>query len=369
MNAKTEKLIKNAIELLNQAIEESDTEEVSVPEKSAPAKTATKAATPDKKQSSKKESAEYTEEDLKDMSYNDLKKLCKELGIPAIGSRAEIVDKIVNGEPEEIIEDDTEEEAPKTKGRTAPAKSAKKSAPAEEELEEEEEDEAEELDEDEDEEQTTLDLVKEATEDMTDEEIANLLIENGISAKGKRQALIDKLVKAIDDGIIEIGDEDEEDGEELEEEEKSTAKKSSKKAPKEEEAEEEDEELEEDEEVEENPDVLKFTKKRKATFDKRKKELVSARKSGKLKDKSISKYVNDYYHGEVDLDDLSADEIFEHYLELISLTIDDEGDIYDTEECYSINDNVYCCGHLCEFDESTGEYTCTECDSVYSTED
>ena len=144
MNAKTEKLIKNAIELLNQAIEESDTEEVSVSKNSAPAKTATKAATPAKKQSSKKESAEYTEEDLKDMSYNDLKKLCKELGIPAIGSRAEIVDKIVNGEPEEI-EDDTEEEAPKTKGRTAPAKSAKKSAPAEEELEEEEEDEAEEI--------------------------------------------------------------------------------------------------------------------------------------------------------------------------------------------------------------------------------
>lgn len=360
MNTKTEKLIKNAIELLNQALsfeEESDVEEAPAPKKSIPDKTATKASAV--KKSSKKESTEYTEEDLKDMSYNDLKKLCKELGIPAIGSRAEIVDKIVNGESEDS--DDEEEEAPKTKGRTAPAKpTSKKSAPVKE--EEPEEDDSEDEPDDEDEEQTTLDLVKEATEDMTDEDIANLLIENGISAKGKRQALIDKLVKAIDDGIIEIGDEDEED--EPEEEEKPAEKKSSKKDKKA-----EDDEEEDDEEVEENPDVTKFTKKRKATFDKRKKELISARKSGKLKDKAIAKYVSDYYHGEVDLDDLSEDDIFEHYLELISLTIDDDGDTYETEECYSINDNVYCCGHPCEFDESTGEYTCTECDSVYSTED
>ena len=361
MNNQSKKLIEDAIALLTQAISLDEETPAETP-KSAPKKV--EKATSAKKSVSA--TTKYTEEDLEDMSYNDLKKLCKELGIPAIGSRAEIVEKILSGDTSET-EDEEVEEAPapkKTRGKTA---TASKKAPAKEEVIEEDDDDEDEEDSDEESEETTLDLVKEATEDMSDEDIANLLVENGISAKGKRQALIDKLVKAIDEGIISFEDDEDEDNEEPEEEEK-PAKKSSAKSKKEEEPE-EDEEIEEDEEVEENPDVLKFSKKRKAAFDKRKKELIAARKSGKLKDKAIKNYVSNYYNGEVDLEDLSAEELFDHYLELISLTIDDDGEIYDSEECYSINDNVYCCGHPCEYDESTGEYTCSVCESVYSADD
>lgn len=361
MNNQSKKLIEDAIALLTQAISLDEETPAETP-KSAPKKV--EKATSAKKSVSA--TTEYTEEDLEDMSYNDLKKLCKELGIPAIGSRAEIVEKILSGDTSET-EDEEVKEAPapkKTRGKTA---TASKKAPAKEEVIEEDDDDEDEEDSDEESEETTLDLVKEATEDMSDEDIANLLVENGISAKGKRQALIDKLVKAIDEGIISFEDDEDEDNEEPEEEEK-PAKKSSAKSKKEEEPE-EDEEIEEDEEVEENPDVLKFSKKRKAAFDKRKKELIAARKSGKLKDKSIKSYVSNYYNGEVDLEDLSAEELFDHYLELISLTIDDDGEVYDSEECYSINDNVYCCGHPCEYDESTGEYTCSVCESVYSADD
>lgn len=374
MNTQSKKHIEEAIKLLTLALSLDEEEADETPKStsktkvSAPKKTE-KSASAKKEVEADSSSTDYTEEDLENMSYNDLKKLCKELGIPAIGSRTEIVEKILSGDTSDSEEEDDEEEAPapkKAKGKTSAV--SNKKAPAKKEEPEEDEEDSDEEDE-EDSEETTLDLVKEATEDMSDEDIANLLIENGISAKGKRQALIDKLVKAIDEGIISLEDDDDE--AEEEEEEKPTKKSSakSKKAEEPEDDEEDSSDEEDDEEIEENPDVLKFSKKRKAAFDKRKKELISARKSGKLKDKAIKSYVSNYYDGEVDLEDLSADELFDHYLELISLTIDDDGEIFDNEESYCINDNVYCCGHPCDYDESTGEYTCSVCESVYSADD
>lgn len=68
-------------------------------------------------------------------------------------------------------------------------------------------------DEDDDSDETELDADDRAEElglnDMDVEELAELLAEHGISAKGKKQALIAKVLKAIDEGIIEIEDEEE----------------------------------------------------------------------------------------------------------------------------------------------------------------
>ena len=47
-------------------------------------------------------------------------------------------------------------------------------------------------------------------EDMENEDIADILAEVGISAKGKRETLIDKLVKAVREGLVEFDEEDEE---------------------------------------------------------------------------------------------------------------------------------------------------------------
>ncbi|MMZ55972.1 hypothetical protein D1872_178480 [compost metagenome] len=41
-------------------------------------------------------------------------------------------------------------------------------------------------------------------DEMDDEELAEILVENGLSVKGKRQALEDRLIKAIEDGTVEI---------------------------------------------------------------------------------------------------------------------------------------------------------------------
>ena len=51
----------------------------------------------------------FTREQLDSMSYNNLKKLCKDLGISAVGNRDEITDKILGVEVEVPEESDVED--------------------------------------------------------------------------------------------------------------------------------------------------------------------------------------------------------------------------------------------------------------------
>ena len=59
-------------------------------------------------------SSEYTAEELDGMTYNDLKKLAKTLGITAVGNRKEITAKILSGEVEEVVEEAEEVEKKKS---------------------------------------------------------------------------------------------------------------------------------------------------------------------------------------------------------------------------------------------------------------
>jgi hypothetical protein len=65
-------------------------------------------------------------------------------------------------------------------------------------------------DEDGEEEDEEVDYVEElGLKEMEVEELAELLEEYGLSTKGKKQALIDRIVTAIEDGTIELDDEEE----------------------------------------------------------------------------------------------------------------------------------------------------------------
>ena len=111
-----------------------------------------------------------------------------------------------------------------------------------------------------------------------------------------------------------------------------------------------------------------MTNERAKAFNKLSKEAKSNFESGKLKIKAVKKYVSDYYNGEEDLSEYSDEELFEHYLELLSLTVDDNGDVAESEEPYIINDRAYCCGHPCDFSEEDGTYTCSVCGGEYEAE-
>lgn len=328
--------------------------------------------------------------ELDALSYNDLKKKCKELGVPAKGNREEItqavLDAIANGEvaPEEIEEEEVEEEvveveAPKTK-KGKKAKTAPVVAPPEEVEEDEEE------------------LANKEEEyglvDWTQEDLATLLTEHSLSKKGKRQTLLDRVIEGIEDGTIPLAEEDEEDAEEEEVEEddeeafdleealegaddeviKALAKElglrvtaktkvaTLKKniigfdgddellvnalievglmdAEEDEEEEEADEEEDEGTQVEDvkHPDV-------EASVESDTRKLY---KSSKLKDATIKKFLNNYYEGDPDCKDCKGcnkEEALECYIAIQKRMVDDEGNVTKFEEYYDRNEVGFCCG-------------------------
>ena len=128
-------------------------EEVVEEPKSAKKTTAKKS--PTKKQTAEVEETEATSEvsgsfdreQLDEMKYNDLKKLAKDLGVPAKGDRETIIDAMLEADVTTDIDNtadvdetaDEEESKPskKTSTKKTPAKSSKKSEPEEDDIDDE----------------------------------------------------------------------------------------------------------------------------------------------------------------------------------------------------------------------------------------
>jgi hypothetical protein len=123
--------------------------------------------------------------DLAEMNVKQLKAFAEEYGL-------EVSAKKKDGLIAEILEQ-----------LYADSEEGEEEEPSDEELEEIEEEEEEAEDDGEDvAEQLGLN-------DMEVEELAEILSENGLSTKGKKQALVDRIVRAIEDGTIEVEGEDE----------------------------------------------------------------------------------------------------------------------------------------------------------------
>lgn len=124
--------------------------------------------------------------DLDEMSVKELKQFAEEYGLEVKAkTKKGIIEEILEqiyGEDEEV-EDDVEE--------------------VEEDVEEVDED-------SEDDGESEEDLAEMyGLNEMSLEELAEICAEYGLSTKGKRQALIDRIVRGIKDGTIEVGDEEE----------------------------------------------------------------------------------------------------------------------------------------------------------------
>ena len=279
--------------------------------------------------------------DISEMSYNELKKLCKSRGVSATGGREELIARL-SGEDEEAAEDEDADE-----------------------------------DTDEDDGEDVQAQVEAATEDMSLEELAEFCSDNGLSSKGKREALIARIVKAVEAGDIELEDEEEEEEEEekpakksKKSSEKSTDKKAadkpSKKAPAkpadEEDEEDEEEDSDDDEEGEETPEhkkaVAAYVKDTRAQF-----------KKGKLDRKDLVEFLCDFYDKDAKTyKKADDDEILDMYIEASSKLIDDDGELVE-EGAYTVNGVPYCCGRPLALDEDNGKYVCEHCGAEYEAED
>lgn len=352
MNKKLLGAIEEAIKGLNMVAEAikaegADADENSAPakrtpagrkasEKKAPAKSAPAKKTADEDEDDS--AGEYTYEELMDMPYNDMKKYAKSVGVTAMGSREKIVNDILKtyGVEAPDEEDEDEDEAPKKKapaskkapaGKNTPA--SKKSAPVEEEDEEDEE-----------EDEVTA-QVNEAVKDMEDSEIAELLKQAGLPSKGKRTALIARVIKGVKDEVIDL------DGEEDEDEDEESIYDS----------------LNDYENNEEIPE------ERAAAIKKFEAATNKKVKAKTLKMAMIKKALTAYYGDEADLSEAGDEELVEAYIDMKCRFIDDEGDNYDgTDDAYYVNGMLACHGYICEESEDGSSLVCPVCGAEYENE-
>ena len=260
--------------------------------------------------------APMSEETLKGMGYADLKALAKNVGVSAKGTKSQLLKVLI--EYFKNMDEETPAEVP-----------PQEEVPAEVETDEE-------ATEGEDTRAVVLRMIEE--NEMSDDDIREVLKDAGLSDKGKHEALIDKLVSAIDDGIIQL--EDEEDDEP---------------APAEVEAEEEEE-----------SDEPAITPERAKGIEKLMEEVDEQFKDGSLTASDIREFLDQF--GDVTIPKkVSADKLLELYKENVSMLVDDEGNVCE-EGAYFINNVPYCCGRpLNVADDNTA--TCSVCGETYEFEE
>lgn len=248
------------------------------------------------------EEPETEDVDLGSMKLKELREYAEELGLNSKGKRAEVEDRI-----REFLEnEDTEED---------------------EDSEEAEDDEVED---------ETYAKVMQYVNEASDDELRETLEELGLSSKGKREALVEKIYQAVKDGLFEF--EDEEPSEDVEPEEET------------------DEETSED---------LGMTEERAKAIEAMEEQVQEEFEEGKITRKEMVAYLKQV--GIAVTKKVEDEAVVEMYTEKLALLIDDEGEFHDEGgDPYNINEVPYCCGAPLE--EIEGGYRCNVCGTEYEAE-
>lgn len=270
------------------------------------------------------ETEEKSEVDLTSMKLKELREYAEELGLNSKGKRAELEARI-----QEFLENETSEEEDL-------GEESSEEEPETEEVEEPEE----ETEEEEPEVDETYAKVLEYVNEASDEELRETLEELGLSSKGKREALIEKIYQAVKDGLFEFAEEDEEPSEEVEPEE-------------------ETEENEFDSEDDEMTDA------RHKAIEAMEIQVQEEFEEGKITRKEMVAYLKQV--GIAITKKVEDEAVVEMYIEKLALLIDDEGNFHDEgEDPYTIKDVPYCCGAPLE--ETEDGYKCNVCGTEYEAE-
>lgn len=265
------------------------------------------------------EEPETEDVDLGSMKLKELREYAEELGLNSKGKRAEVEDRIQefldnqeDSEDEEVEEPEVEEES--------------------EEPEIEENEDSEEAEDDEVEDETYAKVMQYVNE-ASDDELRETLEELGLSSKGKREALVEKIYQAVKDGLFEF---------------------------------EEDEEPSEDVEPEEETDEdLGMTEERAKAIEAMEEQVQEEFEEGKITRKEMVAYLKQV--GIAVTKKVEDEAVVEMYTEKLALLIDDEGEFHDEGgDTYNINEVPYCCGAPLE--EIEGGYRCNVCGTEYEAE-
>lgn len=279
------------------------------------------------------EEPETEDVDLGSMKLKELREYAEELGLNSKGKRAEVEDRIrefldnqEDSEDEEVEEPEVEEESEE---------------PEVEENEDSEEVEDSEEAEDDEVEDETYAKVMQYVNEASDDELRETLEELGLSSKGKREALVEKIYQAVKDGLFEFEEEDEEPSEDVEPEEET------------------------DEETSEDSEDLGMTEERAKAIEAMEEQVQEEFEEGKITRKEMVAYLKQV--GIAVTKKVEDEAVVEMYTEKLALLIDDEGEFHDEGgDPYNINEVPYCCGAPLE--EIEGGYRCNVCGTEYEAE-
>ena len=326
---------------------------------------------PEEKEAGAEVEGTLSREQLMSMKFNDLKKLGASLGVSCSGKRDEIIDRILNVSVKASVEpEEPEDEGTAEKGKVVPISKSKKGGlkKKKEEPEEEETEEEEEAGPSEE----SIKLAEELTEDMSAKEIIDYLAECGIKAKGKKSDVILVLAKGIEDGTVELED-DEEDTEDEEEAEESVDEGEEEvSSDDEEEGEEFNEESyfpEYDEAGYNNPDSMK--EERAEAVKAMMADIIEKVENDQLKEEDMQTFLENVCTDE-ELEALGEDYEFEElvalYCEIRKRFVDDDGEEHEPGDPYELNEKNFCCGHELKYEKKSKTFICESCGEKYTAE-
>lgn len=343
-----------ALEMILDALK--GNEEAETVKETKPAKADTKSTK--KKEAVQKEEKEedasggsdYSEKELMEMRYNDLKKLGASLGVSCKGTRDEIVERILNLSGADSDEDDEEEEKPvkEKAGKTTDKKSGGKKKEKEPEPEDE--------DSDEDEEKDWNAIAEEVIKEMGKDDVKSALEGVGVVVK-KTSNLVKLLAKALEDKLINLDDEDEGEADS-----------------------EDEEDSDEGEEITpesyfEDFDLLgvnnpkEMSKKRKKAVVAKMKEIISGIESEEISETDITDFIDDFASDEekeLVEDEDDTDSLIMLFMEISKRFIDDDGEEHEPKDCYDVQGKSFCCGQELKFVKKGKKYVCSVCGEEYS---
>lgn len=298
---------------------------------------------------------EETVDDLSTMTIQQLRSLAKSHGLSTKGTKKDLIARITDSETteeqpeEEVIEEVQEPEVVEEI--------------VEEEVEvEDDQDEDEDVEEIEDEELDQMEIIQAELEGMSLEELQEILESVELPTKGKKQALISRILEAVADGLLEFFESDEIEEYDADEEDAELDEAIEQALDGEETTDEEEyEEVEVDEEDEEEE-----LSPREETQQEIEEEIAEAYENGDLTDKEIANFLDDYFNGK--FKPINKKRAYNKYVEIMCDLVDVDGDRMDMKEAYYINDDeIYCCGsEIKELDN--GNLFCEVCGTEYETE-
>lgn len=285
-------------------------------------------------------------DELLTLKIGELRSMAKNLGLDTKGTKTDIANRIANAEQVELVYDEEPEAEVEVEVVEAEVVEDDTDEEIEQDLDEEDMEDEEEL--------SDLELLKEELEGYTEEELREILEDVELSTKGKKQALISRILKAVEDGIIVYGDEDEEEAfveddfdAELEDAEV-------------EEETEDDEDLEEDEEDEEEELSV-----REQVQEQISEQILEEYENGTLTDKQITKFLNEYSNGTFKT--VNKKRSLNKYIEIMMELVDEDGEIVELGEPYYVGDDIaFCCGT--QLKDVDGDFYCEVCGNEYEGE-